>query len=125
MDAIAGTVEVRYGRIEWLIINGLCLLFVITFFLCLANYVERDSDFNRDKPNNEPTVTATPGYISVSTETIDNTNKHLVISNSSISVDATVQAKDGRVLFTSWGLLPGSSFCFKSEEPLTITASAS
>jgi len=70
-------------------------------------------------------VTATGGYISISTETLDNTNKRLFISNSSVPVDAAFEAEDGRALFTVRDLLPGSSFCFESEEPLTITASAS
>jgi len=126
LDATVGKVKVRYGWVEWLTIDRIiCLLFVITLFLCRANNVEWHSDFNLDKPNNEPTVIANAGYISIFTETLDNTNKHLVVSNSSIPVDAAFKAEDGRVLFTAWDLLPGSSFCFESEEPLTITASAS
>jgi hypothetical protein len=93
--------------------------------LCQAIYIGRDSDFNHDEPDNEVTVTATLGYISISTDTIDNINKHLIASNSSVPVDLTFQAEDGRVLSTILNVLPSSSFCFESEEPLTITASSS
>lgn len=126
METTAGKFKVRYGWIEWVKIDrAICLLFVITLFLCLSLYVKLHSDFDLDEPNNEPTVNATAGYISISTETLDNTNKHLVVSNSSIPMDAAFEAEDGSTLFTIWDLLPGSSFCFESEEPLTIIASAS
>jgi len=111
--------------LKWLKVRELCLIFVITLLLCQAIYIGRDSDFNHDEPDNEVTVTATLGYISISTDTIDNINKHLIASNSSVPVDLTFQAEDGRVLSTILNVLPSSSFCFESEEPLTITASSS
>lgn len=123
-----GAIEDSHGRIRWLRVCGLCLIFYITFLSCLAIYLKWDNNSYRDdgdEPDNEVTVTATPGYISISTDTIDNINKHLVTSNSSVPVDLTFQAEDGRVLSTILNVLPSSSFYFESEEPLTITASSS
>lgn len=120
-----GTIEVEYGLIKWLKVRGLYLFVFIALLLCLAIYLEWDNDSYRDEPDNELTVTATSGYISISTDTIDNINKHLVASNSSVPVDLTFQAEDDRVPFTILNVLPSRSFCFESEEPLTITASAS
>jgi len=117
--------EGPYGRYTWLKVCGLVLIFVTTFLLCRAVYIGQGSDFDYDETSNEVTVTATPDYISISTDTIDNINKHLVTSNSSVPVDLTFQAEDGRVLSTILNVLPSSSFYFEWEEPLTITASSS
>lgn len=127
-EPYAGTIEVEYGLIKWLKVRGLYLFVFIALLLCQAVYIEWDNDFkrfDRAEPDNEVTVTATPGYISISTDTIDNINEHLVASNSSVPVNLTFQAEDGRILSTILNVLPSSSLCFESEEPLTITASAS
>ena len=121
-------IERPYGWIKLLKVDGLCLIFYITFLSCLAIYLKWDNNSYRDdgdEPDNEVTVTATLGYISISTDTIDNINKHLVTSNSSVPVDLIFQAEDDRVLSTILNVLPSSSFYFESEEPLTITAVAS
>ncbi len=121
----AGTIEVAYGLIKWLKFRELCLLFFIALLLCPAVYIKLDNDFKRrDEQDNAVTVTATSDYLSISTDPIDNINKYLVTSNSSVPVDLTFQAEDGHVLSTIFNVLPSSSLCFESEGPLTITASA-
>jgi len=71
-SAIAGTIEVPYGWLKWMIVSGLCLIFIITILLCRANYIKLDNDFDyndtgnevtvRDITASEITVTATPDY---------------------------------------------------------------
>lgn len=127
-DAV-GRVAVPYGWVEWVETRlGFFLLFVLTLFLCLAiSNGEWHGEFHLDidRPNNQPTVTASPGFISLSDEILDNSNTIQALSHSSVSVDAVVKAKDGRDLFTYFGLLPSESFYFEYEEPCTITVVAS
>ncbi len=124
--AAFGRVEVRYGLVEWVKTPlGFFLLFVLTFFLCLGisngNW-HGEFHLDVDKPNNEPTVTVSPSFVSISADILDNSNTVLVVSNSSVPVDAEVITNDGRYLFTYSGLMPGCSFYFEYEEPCTITA---
>jgi len=79
-----------------------------------------------DETNSQPavSVTASPGLIGISHEVLDNGNTVQVFSHSSVPVDAVVKAKDGRDLFTYFGLMPGESFYFKNDKPCTITAVA-
>ena len=124
MSAIARTIDGPYGRFTLQKVCGLLLISVTTFLLCLAVYIGQGSDFNHDETDEEVTVTAS-GYLGISTKTIDNINRHLVTSYSSTPVDLEFQGEDGHDLFTISNLLPSSSLCFESEEPLVITASSS
>ena len=119
--------ERRCGYAEWVLVWGLVLIFVWTLFQAGIINIEwyGKSDRDIDEPNNQPSVTASPGYISISPEILDDTNTVQVSSHSSVSVDAIVKAKDGRDLFTYFGLMPGETFYFEYEEPCTITAVAS
>lgn len=121
----------RYGLEEWIKTNlGFYLRFAMTFFLCLGIIiVGRNYNFDPNifKLNNQPpvSVTASPGYISLSAEILDNSNTVQVVSHSTVPVDAVVKAKDERDLFTYFRLMPGKSFYFEYEEPCTVIAAAS
>lgn len=117
---------VRYGWVICIKCIGIILLFVLTVFLCLGSYWKNDVDFHAEEVEREQgvTVTAIPGYISAHTWTPDNSNWHLVVSDSSVPVDAVAKAKDEHVLYTYENLKPGGSFWFESEEPFIISVVA-
>ena len=121
----------RYGLEEWIKTNiGFYLRFAMTFFLCLGIIiVGRNYNFDPNifKPNNQPpvSVTASPGFISISAEKLDDSNDIQVVSHSTIPVNMIIHDKDGSVLFTYFGLMPSESFYFEYEEPCTVIAAAS
>lgn len=128
-EVLFGREKVRYGWVKWQKTRlGFFLLCVVTLFLCLGIiyggwHGEFDLDIN--KPNNQPTASVSPGYISLSHKILDNGNTVQVVSHSSVSLDVLVEAKDGRDLFTYFGLMPDESFYFEYEEPCTIIGTAS
>ncbi len=107
------------------------MIFILTSLLCGAMNGDWHNDFDindiLDDITNEPkvTVTASPGFLSIYPEVLDNSNMVRVISYSSFPVDAVVKTEDGRDLLLYYGLEPLESFYFQSEDSCTITATTS
>ena len=129
-----GTLVRRKSRYGWVIlvltILGFYLIYVQSLFLSLGIYNDGGQsgpDYDINQPDNQPpvSVTASPGFISLSSEILDNGDTVQIISHSSVSVDVVVKAKDGRDLSTYFGLMPGESLYFEYEEPCAVTAVAS
>jgi hypothetical protein len=128
-ESPVGKIKLRYGWAEIMKCGELFLIFIMTFLLCLG-IINGDvhKHFHFEESNNEPTVieptvTASPGFISVSPQILED-DELLVTSNSSIPVDITVETEEGYYPLTILGLQPGGSFSYKPITFGTITAAA-
>lgn len=126
----AGTLEIPRGWVIWEKTRHLgFLLLVVTLFLCLGIYNGGEhghSDIHgnvTEARGNQPTVTASGGFIAVSPQILDNGTVQ-VTSNSTVPADATIKTRDGRYLFTYSGLLPGECFYFQPKQPCVVSVAA-
>lgn len=118
-------VGVKYGWFELVVVGGICLMLLWTYFQCVPKKWDWDFHLHDWDNGTNVTVTASPGFLSLYPEILGDDDAVQVTSNSSVPVDVTVKAGDGRDLFTCVGLMPGEYFTFEYLMPCTVVASAS
>jgi hypothetical protein len=125
-DTAVRRVGVRYGWIEKIVIGGVVLLLLWTYFQCVPKNWNFDVDLPDTDDERNPTITVSPGVLSISPEILGDDSAIQVTSHSSVPVDIAVTAEDGQNFFYYAGLVPGGAFSFAYDEgPCQITASAS
>jgi hypothetical protein len=119
-------IKLRYGLAILIKYSGYFLLFVFTLILCATLFPKLDVNFDKKIKIEDKgvTVTVTPAYISFKTTTPENSNWHLVTSNSSIQIDTTVTGVTGQLVFIYENLPPNDSYWFESNQPCIISGSA-
>ena len=125
-EAATGIESHPAGWREWIrpFFGWFRVVCIITSLLCAAVWLYMD--FHSPESSNETTVNITSsGFLSISSDILDDGNTVQVTSLSSDPVDVVVKDKDGRDIFTYSGLMPGENFNFKRAEHCTVIASAS